>query len=363
MKKIALFIGSLQKGGSERVMANLAEYFYKKGYEVLLVTQYKREVEYDISPKIQRVYSEPAKEQLQGGRIHNFMVRFQTLRNIWKEHQPDVILSFLGKNNLMAIITSRFLPVKVVTSVRGEPTMEYEGKAMQRVAKLLFRFADGVVLQTKMALEFFPDSVRRKAVILPNPLNLNFIREKYQGKRENVIVTAGRLDENKNHKMLIKAFANIAEQYPDTKLVIYGEGENRTKLESLAKEKGLEDRISLPGSVSDLADRMYCVRAFVLTSDTEGMPNSLLEAMTLGLTVISTDCPCGGPATLIKDGENGLLIPVRDEEALTNALIKILSDWEYADKLGNNAHDITKEMHPDKVNSEWEKYLLGIAKK
>lgn len=363
MKRIALFIGSLQKGGSERVMVNLAEHFHKNQYEVLLVTQYKKEVEYDLAPEIRRVYSEPASEQLQGGRLHNFIARFRTLRNIWKEYKPDVILSFLGKNNMMAISTSRFLPVKVVVSVRGEPTLEYAGKLLQAMAKFLFRFADGVVFQTKHAMEFFPKKIREKSAILPNPLNANFIRQQYKGERENVIVAAGRLDENKNHQMLIRAFANIADKYPETKLVIYGEGESRTKLEQLIQELNLTERITLPGSVSNLADRMYRARVFVLTSDTEGMPNSLIEAMALGLTVISTDCPCGGPAALIKDGENGLLIPVRDEKALTDSLIKILSDLKYADKLGDSAFEVAKEMHPDRVNSEWEKYLLGIASK
>ena len=131
MKKIALFISSLQKGGSERVMVNLAEFFYRNHYDVLLVTQYKRQDEYEIMPEIKRVYSEPSQDQLQGNRLQNFMTRFRTLRRIWQEYKPDVILSFLGKNNLMAITTSRFLPVRTVVSVRGEPTMEYEGKLMQ----------------------------------------------------------------------------------------------------------------------------------------------------------------------------------------------------------------------------------------
>ena len=184
MKKIALFISSLQKGGSERVMVNLAEFFYRNHYDVLLVTQYKREDEYEIMPEIKRVYSEPSQDQLQGNRLQNFMTRFRTLRRIWQEYKPDVILSFLGKNNLMAIATSRFLPVRTVVSVRGEPTMEYEGKLMQFLAKWLFRYADGVVLQTKMAMQFFPKRVRKKAVILPNPLNPLFVKNKYEGVRE-----------------------------------------------------------------------------------------------------------------------------------------------------------------------------------
>ena len=343
MKKIALFISSLQKGGSERVMVNLAEFFYRNHYDVLLVTQYKRQDEYEIMPEIKRVYSEPSQDQLQGNRLQNFMTRFRTLRRIWQEYKPDVILSFLGKNNLMAITTSRFLPVRTVVSVRGEPTMEYEGKLMQFLAKWLFRYADGVVLQTKMAMQFFPKRVRKKAVILPNPLNPLFVKNKYEGVREPLIVAVGRTDENKNHAMLIHAFARLASEYPNV------------------KEKELTDRISLPGTVTNVAEHIYKAQIFALTSNTEGMPNSLMEAMALGLPVVSTDCPCGGPATLIEDGVNGLLVPVGDAYALADAFRKILSDSQYAQKLGDNAYKIVEELNPDKVNGEWRKYLSHIA--
>ncbi len=362
MKRIALFISSLQKGGSERVMVNLAEYLHKNHYDVILVTQYKKEVEYDISPEIRRVYSEPEEHELQGGRIHNFLARFFKLRSIWKAYKPDVVLSFLGKNNLMAIATAAFLPSRVAVSVRGEPTMEYEGRLMQFLAKWVFFFADGIILQTKQASEFFPNVVRKKAAILPNPINPIFLEKRYSGEKEDIIVAAGRLDENKNHVMLIHAFAKIAGEYPTTNLVIYGEGESREKLEALIAEKGLIERISMPGSVTDIADRICKARIFTLTSNTEGMPNSIMEAMALGIPVVSTDCPCGGPATLIEDGVNGLLVPVGDAFALSDAFRKILSDAEFANKLGEKAHSIAQDMNPEKVNKEWEEYLVSIGK-
>ena len=237
MKRIALFISSLQKGGSERVIANLAVYFRERNYDVVLVTQYKKENEYSIPPEIRRVYSEPDESMLQGGRIRNFFVRFGALRDIWNAYKPDVILSFLGKNNLMAVATAAFLPSKTVVSVRGEPTMEYEGRWMQMIAKIVFRFADGVVLQTDRARAFFPKAVRKKSVILPNPLNPQFIDRETAKEREDLIVAAGRLDANKNHAMLIHAFAKIADEYPSVKLVIYGEGPLRTQLESLVAGK------------------------------------------------------------------------------------------------------------------------------
>lgn len=360
MKKIALFISSLQKGGSERVMVNLAEYFYRNNYEVILVTQYKKEDEYEISPQIKRVYSEPDENKLNGGRIKNFITRFFTLRDIWKKYKPDIVLAFLGKNNLMAIATSFFLPNKVVVSVRGEPTMEYEGKLMQTIAKFMFNFADGIVLQTERAKDFFGKKVKNKSVILLNPLNPAFLDVKYVGEKRDRIVAVGRIDENKNQEMLIHAFDKIATEYPQVSLSIYGDGCRKDNIAAMIKEKKLEDRIILEGNVTDVAEKIKDARIFTLTSNTEGMPNSLMEAMALGLVVISTDCPCGGPATLIQNGENGILIPVGDAYALADALRQVLADKVFADRLGENAYESSKKFDPEIVNKEWEDFLIKL---
>ena len=166
-----------------------------------------------------------------------------------------------------------------------------------------------------------------------------------------------RLDENKKHSMLIHAFSKIADEYPTVRLIFYGEGELRTKLEMLIAEKGLTDRISMPGNVNDIADRIGKARIFTLTSNTEGMPNSIMEAMALGIPVIATDCPCGGPAALIEQGVNGLLVPVGDAFALADAFRRIFEDREFEQKLRENARRITKTLAPEQVNKQWEDYL------
>jgi glycosyltransferase involved in cell wall biosynthesis len=341
-------------------MVNLAENFYKNNFEVILVTQYKQEDEYEINPKIRRVYSEPDESLLNDNRLHNFYIRYKTLRDIWTAYKPDIILSFLGKNNLMAIATSSRLPIKTVVSVRGEPTMEYEGSLMRMLAKFMFRFADGVILQTKQSMNFFPKKVQQKSVIMSNPLNPAFLDKRYVGEREDVIVTVGRLDENKNQAMLIHAFSHIASEFPNMKLVIYGDGECKEKLEDLVRSKNLMDRVTLPGSISDVPGHIYNARIFALTSNTEGMPNTIIEAMALGIPVISTDCPCGGPAELIEDGVNGLLVPVGDAFSLADAFRRILVDNELEAKLQENASKITQKLAPDKVNKEWRDYLNSL---
>ena len=232
-KTIAFYCSSLTKGGAERVFANLAEYFTEKGYTVYMVTQYQQEDEYCLKPGIPRILSDITPGEEKNGRIGNFFARFFKLRNIFKKIKPDIVFSCNGKNNFMAECAGMGLHCKTVVSVVADPKMEYPTGQMRLLAKVLFRFADGIVFQTKEAMDFFPKAVRKKGVILPNSLNPQFIRERFEGEREKKIVAVGRLDDNKNHAMLLEAFAEIKEDFPDYRVVIYGEGEDRSKLEKL----------------------------------------------------------------------------------------------------------------------------------
>ena len=145
---VAMLIGALGKGGTERVLVNLSDYLIGKGFQVTVVTQYQKENEYPLHPKAKRIISDLTKEECSESRILNFIRRFSKLRKIWKKERPDVILSFIGKNNMMAILTSRFLKIPVAVAVRGDPMMEYYLGWMRLAAKILFRLADGVILQT-----------------------------------------------------------------------------------------------------------------------------------------------------------------------------------------------------------------------
>lgn len=361
-RHVAFYIGSLKKGGAERVFVNLADYFASRGYRVTMVTQYQKEKEYELPKGADRVISDITKEE-EGGRIQNVWRRYRKLRRIFKELQADVVLSTIGKNNFMALLSNAFLPTKVVVSVVAEPTEEYPGRLMRFLAKTLFYFADGIVLQTTDAMKFFPKGIRKKSVILKNSLNPVFVRPRYEGTRRQDIVAVGRTDENKNHRMAIRAFLQIAADFPDSRLILYGEGPLRETLQKEVREKGMEERILLPGAVTDVADRIEKAYAFLLTSFTEGMPNTLIEAMSLGLPCISTDCPCGGPRDLIEDGRNGLLVSVDDDKAMAKRLKELLSDPDKADKMGREAARLQEDYRPDRVNAAWEAYFAGIVGK
>ena len=360
-KHIVLFISALRKGGAERVMVNLADYLHRNGVRVTLVTQYICEEEYALPAGIPRILSEITPQEETGSRSGDFLARYRKLRRIFRELAPDCILSFIGKNNIMTLLCTRFTGIPAVVSVRGEPKSEYYNFPMRFLAKTLFACAAGVIVQTGAARDFFPPVIRKKAVILKNPLNPAFVRERRTERPDGRIVSVGRVDANKNHALILRAFARIAPEFPDASLVIYGDGEKRRELIRKAQELGLSDRAQFPGAVSDVAEKIRTASAFVLSSGHEGMPNALIEAMCLGIPSISTDCPCGGPRELIEDGVNGYLIPVGDEEALADRLRRIFSDEEGAERMGKQAALLLEEYRPERVNAEWRDYLLGCA--
>lgn len=363
-KHIAFYIGSLHKGGAERVFVNLAVFFLREGYRVTMVTQYQYPAteEYVLPEEIKRVLSDLDAEELNNSRIVNFVNRIRKLHRIWKREQPDLVLSCIGKNNFMTVVTTMFTKTKPVVSVVGEAKEEYPGRLMRMLANLLFPHAAGIVLQTERSKSFFHKRVQRRAVILPNSLNPDFIRPRYEGERDKRIVAVGRLDANKNHEMMIRAFAAIREGYPAYTLTIYGEGELRAYLENLARELGVAEYVSLPGVIPDVAAQTRQAALFLLTSYSEGVSNALIEALATGLPVIATDVPSGGTVELMTDGVNGLIIPAGDQQALEGAMDRLLGDPAYADRLGREAAKIQERLAPERVNSLWQEYFEGIMK-
>lgn len=361
---IAIMTGSLSKGGTERVIVNLTDYLIGQGDDVSIVSLLVAKEEYSLNPEAHRYIWDLDADEIKGGkigRITNFKARINKLTNTWKKINPDIVISFIGKNNIMALLTAKKLGIPVVVAVRGEPKEEYYTGWMRYAAKHLFNRADRVILQTKGQLDFFPEKIQEKSIILKNPLNRQFLIEPVEfDERKPLIVSVGRIDENKNHRMIIDAFTGIKKQFPEYELVIYGEGELRAELTEYVHSLGMEDSIKLPGRADNVADVIKYARIFVLSSDTEGSPNALIEAMCLSICCISTDCPSGGPRELIEDGINGLLIPVRDTSKMQDVLQKVLNDLQEAKRIAYNSSATRDIYNPDTVLSEWRKTIESI---
>ena len=357
--RIFFYINGLYGGGAERVMSNLATQFANQGHEVGLVTTIHVENEYCVDQKVEHYLLEkeaPCKNQI----VRNIQ-RVLRLRNILKEHAPDVLVSFLREPNLRAIIAAAGLKTRVVVSVRNDPGREYPTFFSRMAAKQLFRYADGVIFQTEDAQQWFPKAVQKHSAIIANQVNPRFSNRQLAPIRKNV-VTVGRLSEQKNHMLLLHAFAQIQNQVKDD-LIIYGEGKLREKLQKEAEVLGLQNRVSFPGSTNDVEEKLAEAKAFVLSSDYEGMPNALMEAMAMGIPCISTDCPCGGPKMLIADGKSGILVPVGDANKLADALQRVLNDKEFAEQLGSEAKRKAEEFRPEYIFEQWKNYIYHVSKK
>lgn len=357
MKKILFYINSINFGGAERVICNLANRFSNANYDVILVTSFKVDNEYELNCKVKRLSLED--KEIQQSFIKRNLQRTKKLRNICKNEKPDVLISFMAESSFRAIIATRLLNTKTLISVRNDPNMEYPNMLFKIFAKLLYPLSSGCVFQTEDAQKWFSDRIQKKSNIILNHVDEKFYKVDFKGKRTNII-TVGRLESQKNHKLLIEAFAQIADEFPMENLLIYGEGSQKDELKKLTKVLNIEKRVFFMGTSIDIEEKIKGAKLFVLSSDYEGLPNVLMEAMTVGLPVISTDCPCGGPRMLIDNNINGVLVNTGDKYDMANSIRKILNDEKFAQNLGINAKIKAKEFEPNKVFIEWEKYINKI---
>ena len=354
-RTLMFYINSIRHGGAERVMLQLSERFAAAGWRCVLVTSFTAEDEFPVPPGVERVSLEG--EQLRQNAVRRNLSRIRALRKLLCAYKPAALISFMAEPNFRAVLAARGLPVKTVISVRNDPDREYAGRVFGFVGKHILPLADGCVFQTHEAQRWFPEALREKSTVIMNQVSPAFFDGAPADERRD-IVAVGRLNRQKNHALLIRAFAALGET--EDRLVIYGEGPLRGELETLVSALGLEGRVLLPGVSEDVARDIRAARLFVLSSDYEGMPNALLEAMALGLPCIATDCPCGGPAEVIENGVSGLLVPVGDENALTAAMQTLLENEEMRAALGQKARQTAERFRPEAVFRQWEDYVQEV---
>lgn len=349
--KYFLYTSVLFGGGAERVLCELANNLSKKN-DVTLIASYQSETEYYICDQVKKIYID---DRIENKSSIKQIIR---LRSIIQETKPDAVISFLPFPNFKMLIATIGLKTKKIISVRNDPNREYPTSIMRHLAFLLYKLADGVVFQTKDAQDFFPEKIRNKSKVIMNQVDNEFFKTSQIS--EDYYVATGRLNKQKNYEMMISAFAKFVQRFPDEKLYIYGEGDERKSLEKLITQLNVEKNIFLKGTTSNIPDVLSHAKAFILTSDFEGMPNGLLEAMAVGLPCISTDCPAGGPKEIIETGINGLLIPIGNEKILYEKLVYMQSNDMDRKNYGYNAKIAANKFAPEKIFKLWEKYINEI---
>lgn len=337
-------------GGAERVCAILAREWAVSGVETcILVTKTEAEAMYPLPENTLLV---SCKKEVQGAKIKQLAL-IRAIRKWCTAWKPDVVISFYNDLCALTALAVRGLNIPLLYSERNDP-----GRTNRRFMDRVYRkitelFADKVVFQTQGARKCYSGFVQKKSQVILNPLDASAFPVHDFGKERKEIVSVGRLEPQKNQKLLITAFAKLAKRHPEYRLVIYGTGSLQKALEQQIREAGLDGCVLLAGTRKNVQDAIRDAALFVMSSDYEGLPNALMEAMALGLPCLATDCTPGGARELIRHGQNGLLVPCGDVNALAAAMEKMITDREMAAILGKNAIELREKADSQRIANEW----------
>lgn len=341
-------------GGVQRVTRNLIDFWSRQGYKVTIVqTHTIREKPDYPDPKGVEIIKVPTSTN----KYMRYVNEIATIRRVLRSKPNSVAVSLSLAAVISLGIASIGLKNKLVVSERGSVV---EHKGIRRLLKnYIFSKANVCVFQTQGAMDYFSPQIQAKGVVIPNPIT-DQLPLPYEGERRKVIVTATRLAPQKNLPMLFAAFSKILESYPDYTLEVYGRAktqEEQERHEKIIRDMGMEDKIKLMGFAKNVHERMNDCSVFALPSDYEGMSNSMLEALAIGLPSVVTDHPPGGARAIIKSGINGILVPVDDAEAMYKGIKSILDDKNFAKMLSLNARKIKDELAIEKIGTEWLKHM------
>lgn len=354
--KIVFTISQLGGGGAERVVALLSGKLSELGHDVSLVTLFKQEIVYPINPEVRLIELNCKKS-----RVFGSIEQIICLHKYYASEKPDVVISFLPVVNMTAILAKIGVECKIIVSERNDPYQNPRKKIVRMMRDLLYRFSDGFVFQTVDAREYFGKYAIESGAVIANPLT-GTLPEPYKGIRKKKFVTAVRLDPQKNLEMLIDAFARFDKLIPGYTLEIYGEGPLRSYLENKCKELNVENKVVLKGFSKNLHENILDASAFIMSSNYEGMSNSLLEALALGVPVISTDHPIGGARMFIKNGNNGILTKVGDTDEMMRALLYVANNPEKMQAMADRAVEIRKTISINNIVDKWMNYIKVVCK-
>ena len=396
-KKVLMVMPVLKGGGAERVASILTNEFHKKGYncEFLLTSCNRNEVisrdlsedvpliilrEYfkksftDIFYKLLRFGTsllckpfEKVKKSVPVAFsylsfVANYYKEIKALKKVLKENDNATVVAFLQPAIPMVLLAGRKTKNKIIISERNDPKRLMKHRYGYSFIKKYYERADKVVFQTEDAKNTYPENIASKGTVIFNPIKEN-LPERYTGERNKNITTFCRISYQKNLPVLVKAFSEVHKDFEDYKLRIIGNTQNADDENALEETKKLIEELKIADFVDfepfslNVHEKIIEDAVYVNSSDYEGMSNAMLEAMAIGMPVVCTDCPIGGASAVIKDGENGLLVPVGDVDELAKAIKIVITDKEVSLKLSENAVKIKDELSLSNIARKWMELL------
>lgn len=342
---------TLHAGGSERVMSLLANTFAQKGYEVEIVCINKHLVFYPIDEKVKVWFAE---DEVKSPSI---LKKVLWLRNHIKNDRPDVVIAFMLEVYCVTLASLIGVSVPVISSERIDP--HFFGRAKGLLRWLLLRRTTHLVVQTVRIKDFYSAKLQSRTTIIPNPVT-DKVFSLTPTLKQKRIIAVGRLAYQKNYPMMFRAFAKVHHDFPDWQLVVYGNGPQKDEIRGVIERLGMEGHIILAGKSDHVVEEMNKSSLFVMSSDYEGMSNALLEAVCVGLPVISTDV--SGARDLITEGVNGYIVPVGNERALTLALSSMLSSPEKMDEMGRQSKALAPRFREEQIVGQWEELIKKVVR-
>lgn len=348
--RILIVMCSMGRGGAERVISLIANYLAIKQWEVYIALLHSNKVSYELNENI-KIINLTFDVKYRSLKIHKW-IKF--LRRTVKYINPNVILSFAARVGILTHIACLGLNKDIIVSERNDPYGDGRSKLVDLLSYYFYPKSKAIIFQTKRASRYFEFLKLNNAYIIPNPISVssyakNGIKDK--------IVTVGRLEKQKNQKMLIEAFSKIANKFPKACLYIYGEGYLRKELNQHISDLNLSERVELKGEVTNIHEVISDASIFVLSSNYEGLSNALLEAMMMGLPCISTKC--AGSDEYIDNGINGLLVNIGDVNEMAEAMEFMLSNREEAVKMGNKAKEVSIILEKRAILERWYQVILN----
>ena len=399
MKKVAFLLPVMSGGGAERVASLLANEFQKNGIDVRFILSHANDdqvIRSDLDVGIPLVL---IKQEIGSPRIPDrikssllsvlssalckplealhkpvpasfakLSITSQYSREIkflrgMLEVEPDLaVIAFLQPTIPIALLAARGLPNRVIISERGDPVRLMKKRYGRKFVKKYYSRADAAVFQTEDAKSVYPPCVADKGIVIPNPI-IPGLPEPYQGNRNKNITTFCRISKQKNLPLLVDAFSMLHREHPEYTLRIIGDSNNaegdgvlQTLKEQIAGY-GIEEAVVFEPFMTNVHEAIIEDAMYVNSSDYEGISNAMLEAMAIGMPTVCTDCPIGGARATITDGENGLLVPIGDADALYRAMKRIAENEVLSQSLSQNAARLRDELSLDRIAERWLKLL------
>ncbi len=350
--KILFIISSLGLGGEQRVASILTDELIKRGNDIEILAFASSKSSFKINEKIKVILSKNENKKFK------LIRRVFEIRDMINLNSYDIVLSFAVIPSVLSGFAVIFKHIPLIVCERNDPNIY--PLSWKIVRAISYLFAKGAVFQTEDASQYFPKFYFRFRTVIQNPLDSSKIPVLESIERGNYIVNTSRFVKAKNHKLIVDAFFKIHNEYPDLRLVFYGDGPLKELLVSYVDNKGLNDKVQFYPASSDVLNKIKNARIFVLSSNHEGFPNALAEAMAMGIPSISTDCRIGGPKSMIKSGENGILIPVNDVDLMADAIATLMDDDDMFIKLSENGKKIIRNLDIKTIGDRWVKFILLI---